>query len=84
MGGGGGIFARSNYKLKLFLSDFWYEPENLWLFLTFTRDYSAEEKLKKVLNFRRVTYFFTGVIVKKMEFGYVGIVWVTETNAYMN
>ena len=39
------------FKFKLFLNDLWYEPETLWLFLTFTRDYFAEKKLKK--NFRR-------------------------------
>ena len=36
------IFAGG--KFKLFLNDWWYEPETLWLFLTFTRDYFAEKK----------------------------------------
>ena len=46
-GGGGIIFARGKSKFKLFLNDLWYEPETLWLFLTFTRDYFAEKKKKR-------------------------------------
>ena len=41
---GGVIFARSKFKFKLFLNGLWYEPETLWLFLTFTRDYFAGKK----------------------------------------
>ena len=33
--------------------------------IAFTRDYFDEKKLKKILNFQGVTYFFTGGIVKK-------------------
>ena len=51
---GGIISARS--KFKLFLNGLWYEPETLWLVLTFTTDYFVEKK--------RVTYFFTRVIIK--------------------
>ena len=29
------IRARGKFKFKLFLNDLWYEPETLWLFLTF-------------------------------------------------
>ena len=63
---GGVIFASGKFKFKLFLNNLWYEPETLWLFLTFTRDYFAEKKKKeKILNCQAVTYFFTGGIVKK-------------------
>ena len=34
--------------------------------------------IKKLLNFRGVTYFFPGGIVKKQEFGYLGTVLVAE------
>ena len=61
-----GYFARGKFKFKLFLNGLWYEPETLWLFLTFTRDYFAEKKkFKKIIKFQGVTYFFTGGIVKK-------------------
>ena len=45
--GGGVIFAHGKFKFKLFLNDLWYERETLWLFLTFTRDYTGETKRKK-------------------------------------
>ena len=68
-GGGGGrgqvIFASGKFKFKLFLNSFWYEPETLWLFLTFSRDYFARKKIQKILNFEGVTHFFTSGIVKK-------------------
>ena len=64
-GGGGGIFAHGKFKFILFLNDLWCEPETLWLFLTFTRDFLLKKKLKKILNFQGVTYFFTGGIAKK-------------------
>ena len=60
------IFACGKFKFKLFLNGLWYEPETLWLILTFTRDYFAGKKnSKKKLHFQGVTYFFTGGIVKK-------------------
>ena len=59
------IFARGKFKFKLFLNGLWYEPETLRLFLTFTSNYFAGKKIKKILNFQGVTYFFTGGIVKK-------------------
>ena len=62
--GGKVIFARGKFKFKLFLNDLWYEPETLWLFLTFTRDYFAEKEMKKILTFQGGTYFFTGVLSK--------------------
>ena len=48
---GGVIFARSKFKFKLFLNGLWYEPETLWLFLTFTRYYLAEKKIEKSIKF---------------------------------
>ena len=42
-----------------------------------------KKKFKKILNFQGVTYFFTGGIVKKYEFGYVGTILVTELNIYV-
>ena len=36
-----------------------------------------------MLNFEGVTYFFTGGIVKKQVFTYVGIALVAEINMYM-
>ena len=42
-----------------------------------------KENRKKILNFQGVTYYITGGIVKKLEFGYVGIVLVAEINIYM-
>ena len=42
------IFAHGKFKFKLFLSDLWYEPETLWLFLTFTEGFFAEKKWKKI------------------------------------
>ena len=53
------IFARSKFKIKLFLNDLWYKPETLWLVLTFTKYYFAEKEIEKTLNFQRVTYLFT-------------------------
>ena len=41
------IFAPGRFKFKLFLNDLWYEPETLWIFLTFNRDYFAAEKITK-------------------------------------
>ena len=40
------IFAHGKFKFKLFLSDLWYEPETLWLFLTFTEGFFAEKNEK--------------------------------------
>ena len=54
---GGGISARGKYKLKLFLND-------CGMNLTFTRDYFAGEKLKKVLNFQRVRIPLLGLLSK--------------------
>ena len=49
---GGVIFAHSEFKFKLFLNSLWYEPETLWLFLTFTRYYLAEKKkIEKNIKF---------------------------------
>ena len=45
------IFARGKFKFELFLNGFWYEPETLWLFLTFPRDYSAEKKIENCIKF---------------------------------
>ena len=53
------IFVRSKFKIKLFLNDLWYEPETLWLVLTFTKYYFAEKEIEKTLNFQMVTYLFT-------------------------
>ena len=63
--GRGVIFVRGKFKFELFLSGLWYEPNTLWLFLTFTRASFAGKKFKKILNFQGVTYFFSGDIVKK-------------------
>ena len=41
---GGVIFARGTFKCKTFLIDLWYEPETLWLFLTFNRNYFAAKE----------------------------------------
>ena len=41
---GGVIFARDTFKCKTFLIDLWYEPETLWLFLTFNRNYFAAKE----------------------------------------
>ena len=49
--GGGVILARGKFKLKSFLNDLWYEPETLWLSLTFTRDYFAEKRNWKNIKF---------------------------------
>ena len=46
-GGRGVIFASGKFKFKLFLNGLWYEPETLWIFLTFTRDYFAGKKNSK-------------------------------------
>ena len=51
LGGKGVIFARSKFKVRLFLIILWYEPETLWLFLTFTRDYFVEIKNWKNIKF---------------------------------
>ena len=51
-------------SVLLSLNDLWYEPETLWLFLTFTRDYFAEKKSN--FKFSGVTYFFAGGIDKKI------------------
>ena len=39
--------------------------------------------MKKTLNFRGVTYFFTRGIVKELELGYVGTILVAEINIYV-
>ena len=59
------ILARGKFKFKLFLNDLWYEPETLWLFLTFTRDYFAEKEMKKILNFQGENIFLYRGIAKK-------------------
>ena len=41
------IFARGKFEFKSFLNGLWYEPETLWIFLTFTRDDFAEKKYSK-------------------------------------
>ena len=41
------IFARGKFTFKLFLNGLWYEPETLWLSLTFTRNYFAGKKILK-------------------------------------
>ena len=61
------IFAHGKFKFKLFLSDLWYEPETLSLFLTFTEGFFAEKSEKK-LKCQGVTYFFTWGIVKNRSF----------------
>ena len=38
-------FCPGKFKFKLFLNDLWYEPETIWLFLNFTRDYFAEKTI---------------------------------------
>ena len=40
-------------------------------------------KIQKILNFQGVTYSFTGGIVKKYEFRYVGTALAAELNIYM-
>ena len=82
----GGHFCPWQIKIKLFLNDLWYEPKTLWLLLTFTRDYFAEQKFEKMLIFQGVTYFFSGGVVKKyveIMFTYPEIVLVAEINMYM-
>ena len=58
----------------------------LWLLLTFTRNYFAEQKFERMLIFQGVTYFFSGGVVKKyveIMFTYPEIVLVAEINMYM-
>ena len=53
----GGGFACNKFKFK-FVNNLWYEPESVWLFLTFTRDYFAEKKkLKENNKFSRGNIF---------------------------
>ena len=76
--GGRSFLPTANLNLKYFwtVCALWF-LNGLWLILTFTRDYFAG---KKKIKISRVTYFFTGGIVKKQEFGYVGTVLVAELN----
>ena len=79
---GGIIFTRGKFKFKLFLNDLWDEPQTLWLFLTFTRDYFAEKNWKKYQIFRGNIFLYWRYF-QKWEFTYVGIVLVAEINMYM-
>ena len=56
-GGDGLIFASGKFKIKLFLNGLWYEPETLWLFLTFTRDYFARKKIQQNIKLSGVNIF---------------------------
>ena len=62
---GGIISARS--KFKLFLNGLWYEPETLWLFLTFTRDYFTEKKIEKNIKFSGGNIFLYRGYCQKIE-----------------
>ena len=56
--GRGVIFARGKFKLNLFLNELCYKLETLLIFLTFTRDYFAEQKNEKNYKFLGGIKFF--------------------------
>ena len=63
-GGRGGHFAHGKFKFKLFLNGLWYEPETLWLFLTFTSDCFTEKKIQKYIKFSGGNISLPGVLSK--------------------
>ena len=69
--------AHGKFKFKFFLNDLWYKPESLLLLLTFNKYYFAKKKRSNIKFWGANIFLYRG-IVKKEEFGYVGIDLVTE------